>query len=443
VLLNPFRSEVKQQSGIPMLPGSFPGVGHLPAFLGSAPELIASGRQRFGTLFWLNLGPGLGWHLTLCGREAFDLLKSKSLSNEHLSKTHPQFISERGLMALEGAGHQRLRSLMSPAFSPRGLVENGSAKISAEVIRDMVSGWAARGKIVVLPDTQRAALDVIFQLLDVPRGEVAEWQKHYRHFSWSAMPLPIVSQLVVEPATRWLLEHLREMAKQAQSRPPESSLLATLAHAKNEVGEQMTIEELADNMRLLAFAGHETTASAMAWAMIELGRTPEVWDRLVKEVGTDRKTPTSIAEMRELPFCEATIREVIRLHPPVPLFSRRTVKSITFAGHEIRENEIVFLPVTDFSSDSEIFEKPANFMPDRWLGKSTPPSGMEVAAFGGGNHFCLGYHLALLEGAQLLVELCRQLSPRGLRPKLPEGAKPKGEYLPLSHPASGTVVLVA
>jgi cytochrome P450 len=443
VLLNPFSSAVKQRSGIPMLPGAFPGVGHLPAFLGSAPELIADGRQRFGTLFWLNLGPGLGWHLTLCGKEAFDLLKNKSLSNEHLAKTHPQFITERGLMALEGPAHQRLRSLMSPAFSPRGLVENGAARISAEVIRDMVSGWGSRRKVVVLPDTQRAALDVIFQMLDVPRAELSEWQKQYRHFSWSALPLPIVSTLVVEPAVKWLLERLGGLATKAQSRPPESSLLATLAHAKNEAGEQMTVDELADNMRLLAFAGHETTASAMAWTFIELARNPDAWDKVVGEVQKNPKTPKSTAEMREFTFCEALFREVVRMHPAVPLFSRRTTKAITFSGHEIPENEVVFIPVTDFSSDPEIFDDPGSFKPERWLGRSSSPAGFEVAAFGGGNHFCLGYHLALLQGVQLLVELGRQLGARGLRPKLNTGTTPKSEYLPLSHPAAGTVVLVA
>jgi cytochrome P450 family 117 subfamily A len=217
MLLNPFSSKVQQRDGIPMLPGAFPGVGHLPAFLGSAAELIADGRQRFGTLFWLHLGPGLGWHLTLCGKDGFELLKNRSLSNEHLSKTHPQFITERGLMALEGPAHQRLRSLMSPAFSPRGLVENAAARTSAEVIRELVSSWGSRRKIVVLPDTQRAALDVIFQLLDVPRGELPEWAKQYRHFSWSALPLPVVSTLVVEPAVKWLLERMGRLAEQARN----------------------------------------------------------------------------------------------------------------------------------------------------------------------------------------------------------------------------------
>ncbi len=90
--------------------------------------------------------------------------------------------------------------------------------------------------------------------------------------------------------------------------------------------------------------------------------------------------------MREQPYCEAVFREVVRLHPPVPLYSRRVVQTISFAGHEVPAGEIVFIPVTDYSSDPEIFTDPDHFLPERWLGRTTPPTGMEVAAFGGGNH---------------------------------------------------------
>lgn len=440
MLLNPFSTAVKMRAGIPMLPGAFPGVGHLPAFFTSAPELIASGRSRLGTLFWLNMGPGLGWHLTCCGREGFELLKNKSLSNAHLAETHPQFISERGVMALEGTAHQRLRGLMAPAFSPKGLGENSAARISGDVISEMVAGWASRGQATILVDTQRAALDVIFQMLDVPRQQMADWHKQYRRFAWSALPMPIVDQLVVKPATQWLFGRLRELAEQARSRPAGSSVLSTLAHAQNEQGEKLSVDELADNMRLLAFAGHDTSAAAMAWAVIELARHPLLWDRLVAEVKKHPHVPQSPSELREQPLCEAIFRETIRVHPSVSLYSRRTVKPLVFAGHEIPEREILYIPACDYSSDPEIFSQPEKFDPDRWLGRSSPPSGMEVAAFGGGNHFCLGYHLALLEGVQLLVKLALVLSERGTRPRLLPGTTPKSQHLPLSHPAPSTVV---
>jgi len=441
MLLNPLATSVEYRSGIPMLPGAFPVVGHLPAFFTSAQELLSEARRRFGTLFWLNMGPGLGWHLTVCGRDGYELLKNKSLSNAHLPETHPQFISERGVMALEGAAHQRLRGLMGPAFSPKGLFENGAAAISKAVMSELAARWAQSGQATLLADTQRAALDVIFQMLDVPRHELAEWYKQYRRFAWSALPMPVIDKLVVKPATDWLLARLHELAAQARARPVSSSVLATLAHAQNEQGEALSIEELADNMRLLAFAGHDTTAAAMAWAVIELAQRPGLWERLVAEVKQNASVPTLASELREKPLCEAVFRETLRLHPSVPMYSRRTVRPVSFAGHEIPENEIIFIPTCDFMSDAELFPRPEAFEPERWLGRSSPPTGMEIAAFGGGNHFCLGYHLAMLEGVQLLSALVLALSERGLRPRLPPGATPKTHHLPLSHPAASTIVL--
>lgn len=441
MLLNPLSKKVVFRSGVPMLPGAFPGLGHLPAFFSEAAALIEGGRQKLGPLFYLHMGPGLGWHPTVCGQEGFELLKSKSTSNAHLSETHPQFISERGLMALEGSAHQRLRSLMNAAFSPRGLGQNGAAGLCAGAVRTLVESWAERRVVKVLPDTQRLALDVIFQMLDVPRDELGVWYEKYRHFSWSALPLPIVDRLVVKPATVWLNKKLRELAESSRNRPEGSSVLAALANARDETSARLSIDELVDNMRLLAFAGHETSASAMAWSVIELARAPQLWDPLVAEAKTRSQPPTSPSEIKELPFAEALFRETVRLHPPVPLFSRRVVKPIQFAGHEIPEGEILFIPVTDFGTDPAVFPEPHRYNPDRWLGRTSPPSSVELAAFGGGNHFCLGYHLAMLEGVQLLWTLANVMSARGAFPRLLDGAEPKAQYLPLSHPAPGTVVV--
>lgn len=278
-------------------------------------------------------------------------------------------------------------------------------------------------------------------MLDVPRQQMSDWHKQYRRFALSAIPMPVLDRLVVKPATQWLFIRLRELAEQARRSPRSRSVLSTLAHSENEAGEKLSIDELADNMRLLAFAGHDTTAAAMAWAVIELARQPGLWDRLVAEVQKNPHVPNAPSELRGQPLAEAIFRESIRLHPSVPLYSRRTLRAFMFAGHEIPQNEIIFIPACDFSSDPEIFSQPERFDADRWLGRSSPPTGMEVATFGGGNHFCLGYHLALLEGVQLLTTLALKLSERGLRPKLPPGAVPQTHNLPLTHPAASTVVL--
>lgn len=74
------------------------------------------------------------------------------------------------------------------------------------------------------------------------------------------------------------------------------------------------------------------------------------------------------------------------------------------------------------------------FDPDRWLGREHKPSSIETCQFGGGPHFCLGYHLAVLEGVQLAVAAARELGAAGLRPSSASGRVPAAIPLPLAHP---------
>lgn len=440
MLLNPLTSTAKRRSGIPVLPGAFPVVGHLPAFFSAAGELLREGHRKMGPLFWLHMGPGLGWHPTCCGAEGFELLKNKGLTNAHLAETMPQFISNRGLMALDGTAHQRLRGLMNGAFSPRGMAQNGAPRLFELIFSAMIDRWAASGKVRVLADTQRAALDAIFQMLDVPSTELPEWQKQYRYFAWSVLPLPILDHLLVKPATTWLSRKLHTLAAAGQQRTDGRSILFAMAQATDELGNRLSVDELVDNMRLLSFAGHETSASTMAWMVIELARSPKLWDRLVEEVKQRPGALQSPQEIKALPYAEAFFRETVRLHPPVPIFSRRTLQPIPFAGQQLPAGEMVYIPVIDFCLDSSLYAEPTQFIPDRWLGRATPPSPIEMAMFGGGIHFCLGYHFAMLGGVQFLTLLATQLSQRGLRPSLPAGVTPATHHLPLSHPAPATVV---
>ncbi len=90
------------------------------------------------------------------------------------------------------------------------------------------------------------------------------------------------------------------------------------------------------------------------------------------------------------------------------------------------------------SRDPELFAEPERFDTGRWLGRSKPPSPLEISQFGGGPHFCLGYSLAWLEGIQFLVALARVLGPQGRRPRLTGESLPKQVFFPLAHPPNPT-----
>ena len=102
--------------------------------------------------------------------------------------------------------------------------------------------------------------------------------------------------------------------------------------ARDEQGLALTDRELVDNLRVLLFAGHETTASILAWLTIQLAQRPDLWDPLCAESCSAAAVPSSIAEAKALPFGEAMFREVLRRYAPVWFTRRRVSEEVIYRG---------------------------------------------------------------------------------------------------------------
>ncbi len=196
----------------------------------------------------------------------------------------------------------------------------------------------------------------------------------------------------------------------------------------------MSDEELVDNLRLVMLAGHETSASTMGWIVAFLAQHPDAWDRLTAEAKGLGHVPVSTAELRELPYAEAVFREALRLYPPVAMDARLLSGPLELAGRTIREGTQLGIPVIHLSRHPDLHARHDAFVPERWLGKREGITPLELVQFGGGPHFCLGYHLAWMEIVQFTVALALTLGERGLRPRIVSGrAVPR--YAPLLHPS--------
>ena len=197
-----------------------------------------------------------------------------------------------------------------------------------------------------------------------------------------------------------------------------------------------------DNIRLLVLAGHETSASTMAWMVIMMAQRPEVWDRVCAEAVAAGGIPRSPKELRSFPYAEAVFRETLRLHPPVASDSRRALVDFELAGRTVQAGDNVTISIMHLSRDPSTYERPDEFVPERWLGRAEAVSAIELVQFGGGPHFCLGYHLAWMEIVQFAVGIALAMRGRNLRPRI-VGAPPKMRYVPLLHPSAGTRVAFA
>jgi cytochrome P450 monooxygenase len=135
------------------------------------------------------------------------------------------------------------------------------------------------------------------------------------------------------------------------------------------------------------------------------------------------------------PFALAVFRESLRLYPPVVIDSRVVHERFEIAGYTVDPGLIVATSLLHLSRNPERYPEPDEWRPQRWLEHDRKPTAIENCQFGGGPHFCLGYHVALLEGAMFLVHVARTLSEWGQRP-LPLGPIPRPSFLPLTHPPS-------
>jgi cytochrome P450 len=160
-------------------------------------------------------------------------------------------------------------------------------------------------------------------------------------------------------------------------------VLAMLLAATHEDGSPMSDEEIRDELLTALVAGHETTASSLAFAFEQLARRPEVQERLAADPDDDR-------------YLEATINEVLRLRPVLPNAEPRLVKQeVTIGGWTYPVGVVLIASAALVHHDAEIYPEPHAFRPERFL--DTKPGTFTWIPFGGGRRRCIGASFALLE----------------------------------------------
>lgn len=158
------------------------------------------------------------------------------------------------------------------------------------------------------------------------------------------------------------------------------------------------------------FAGHETTALALAWTLYLLAQRPDVVFRLRSEIDSvlGARAPVE-ADLARLPYVGAVFSETLRLYPPGWGFGRKALRATSVGGYEIPAGTVVWMSPWVMHRDSRWFADPLSFAPERWLSGlyRTLPRGSYIP-FGLGPRRCLGSSFATLEGTLALVELVRR-----------------------------------
>jgi cytochrome P450 monooxygenase len=220
----------------------------------------------------------------------------------------------------------------------------------------------------------------------------------------------------------------------------ESSLVGSIANRRDDSGALLDRQLVVANLRLLVLAGHETTAAALAWNMLHLADSPADQQRALDELEGDAD-PMSLSTDRErFTFAEAQFREALRLYPAVHSVIRRIQGDLRVGSATVPNGTLLNVPLLHLLRDPHRFAHPDRYQPSRWSARPRPGT-IETAMFGGGPHFCLGYHLAIAEGTLFNLHLAHAMRKRRVRlRRAGSAAFPHPIYLPLSHPPRGQSV---
>ena len=192
----------------------------------------------------------------------------------------------------------------------------------------------------------------------------------------------------------------------------DQNLLSMLVSASTEEDGGPTESEIRSQLVTFLFAGHETSATALTWALYELGRKPAVADRLQDEVDdvVDGATAT-LAALPDLEYTEQVLRETLRRYPPAAAIFREADEDVTVGGYRVPEDTFVVLPQFHVHTDERWWSDPEQFDPSRWDDISDPPGDRPEYSyfpFGGGPRHCIGMRFARMELKLALATIARR-----------------------------------
>lgn len=333
-------------------------------------------------------------------------------------------VGDNSLLLLDGERHQRQRKLLMPPF--HGAKIQAYCQQICQITDSVTSNWSIGQPISIRATMQEITLQVIMQVVFGLKEDSRYHQlKPKLAEILDMIGSPLSSSMLFFPVLQqdwgtwspWgkflrLKQQINQLLqaeisdRRTQSELTGSDILTLMMSAHDEQGVGMTDEELRDELMTLLVAGHETTATALAWAFYWLHSTPSVLDKLLEELETlgDNPDPT---ELSRLTYLTAVCQETLRLYPVAPITSPRVTKSPVKIMDYQFDTDTMLAPCIYLTHHREdLYPESKKFKPERFLERQYSPS--EFLPFGGGNRRCLGYTLAMLEMKLVLASVLSQ-----------------------------------
>jgi cytochrome P450 len=355
-------------------------------------------------------------------------------------------LGSRSVLLLDGPEHLRQRKLMLPPF--HGERMRAYADAMEAVAEREVARWPRGRRFPVLPSMQAITLEVIMRAvfgvedderrarLQAPlRGQLDILASRSRVLMLALTSGGLGAGIAGKrgpwakvlaarrEADALLYEEIR--ARRADPQASErDDIFSLLLSARDDRGEPLSDDELRDELMTLLIAGHETTATAIAWALERIVRHPEVLARLTEEPSDE--------------YLDAVIKETLRLRPVVPAVARKLMEPMEFGGWNLPAGVHIAPSIYLLHRRPDLYPDPLAFRPERFLGRT--PGTYEWIPFGGGIRRCLGASFALMEMKVVLGTILRSVR---LRPAYGAGESVTRRAITFAPSRGGRIAVAA
>ena len=390
-------------------------------------EYMEACARRYGDIFTLRIGPVFKPQVFISNPEAIQQIFTtdpKQLDSGEPAGVGSPLLGRQSMLALEGKPHQRQRKLLTPPFHGERMLAYG--ELIRHITEQVTSQWQVGEPFSIQPSMQAISFQVIlkavFGLQDNPRYEKLK-ELLIKRLNPSRPLLRAILLLVpslqqdLGPWSPWgrLMRQQQQMdeliyaeirERKEQPDPSRTDILSLMISARDEQGQPMTDVELRDELITLLFAGHETTATSLAWALYWIHHTPEVREKLLQELDSlgEKADPNTIFR---LPYLNAVCSETLRLYPVAMLTLTRLVKSpLEISSYQFEPGTLVIPSIYLTHHREDLYPNAKQFKPERFLERQFAP--YEYLPFGGGNRRCIGMAFALFEMKLVLATVLSQ-----------------------------------
>jgi cytochrome P450 len=324
-------------------------------------------------------------------------------------------LGSHSLLLLDENEHMVRRKLMLPSF--HGARLRRYEQTMAEVASRELERWPVGVQFATWPTMQSITLEVIVRTVFGVREHerlrrISEAVRHLLAWSTDPRRLAMMAALgprriadirafrrVLDPADDLLYEEIRQR-RDAPDLGQRDDVLSLLLQSRHEDGSAMSDKELRDELMTLLLAGHETTATSLAWALEALTRHPAVLTRLRDEA----------IEQGDDAYLDAVVKETLRLRPVIGLVLRKLTEPMEIGGHDLPAGASVAPCIYLMHRRPDVYPDPRAFRPERFLER--PAGTYTWIPFGGGVRRCLGASFAQFEMKVVLREVAARFELR-------------------------------